>query len=57
MSQVRSPCIDVCSLNEEDVCIGCWRHVEEISNWRELTDVQKREVLVRAQQRALRLPD
>jgi uncharacterized protein len=44
-------------LNEDDVCIGCWRSADEITAWRDLSDAQKREVLARAGQRALRLPD
>ena len=25
-----SPCIGVCTLNEENICIGCNRHIDEI---------------------------
>ena len=25
-----SPCIGVCTLNAEDICIGCHRHIEDI---------------------------
>ena len=25
-----SPCIGVCTLNEDDICIGCDRHIDEI---------------------------
>ena len=25
-----SPCIGVCTLNEENICIGCGRHIDEI---------------------------
>ena len=25
-----SPCIGVCTLNAEDICIGCNRHIDEI---------------------------
>jgi predicted Fe-S protein YdhL (DUF1289 family) len=27
---VDSPCIGVCSLNKNKVCVGCWRTLEEI---------------------------
>jgi predicted Fe-S protein YdhL (DUF1289 family) len=30
---VPSPCIDVCSLNRDDVCVGCGRHIDEITAW------------------------
>jgi len=26
----KSPCIKVCKLNEQKVCIGCGRHIDEI---------------------------
>jgi len=25
-----SLCIGTCTLNEEDICIGCWRHIDDI---------------------------
>jgi len=25
-----SPCIGVCTLNEDNICIGCGRHIDEI---------------------------
>ena len=25
-----SPCIGTCTLNENDICIGCHRHIDEI---------------------------
>jgi len=30
--QIRedSPCIGTCTLNENDVCVGCGRHIDEI---------------------------
>lgn len=49
---IKSPCISVCALDDNDVCIGCWRSADEIGRWRDLSDEQKREVLVLAQQRA-----
>ena len=31
-----SPCIGVCTLNENDICIGCDRHIGDIiDNYRE----------------------
>ena len=27
-----SPCIGVCTLNEDSICIGCDRHIDEIMN-------------------------
>ena len=34
--QNDSPCIGVCTLNENDICIGCDRHIGDIIyNYRE----------------------
>ena len=50
-NRVRSPCISVCSLDEEDICVGCYRSVGEITDWSAMTDSERREVLLRAQLR------
>ncbi len=42
---VVSPCIGVCVLNMEDVCEGCFRTVEEIGQWGELSQVEQRDVV------------
>ncbi len=28
-----SPCANICTLDEEHVCMGCLRHLEEIIAW------------------------
>lgn len=47
----RSPCISVCVLDDDDVCMGCYRSASEITDWFMATDDQKREVLRRARER------
>lgn len=49
---VKSPCISICALNEEDVCVGCYRTGNEISHWGAYTDDQKRAVNLLAIERA-----
>ncbi|WP_372763917.1 DUF1289 domain-containing protein [Litorivivens sp.] len=51
---VKSPCISVCALDEDDLCMGCYRTMQEITDWSEYTNEVKREVIVRAQQRMKR---
>ena len=48
---VKSPCIEVCSLNSEDVCIGCYRTANEIIEWFSAPDQRKREILAAIAQR------
>ncbi|MDX9874783.1 MAG: DUF1289 domain-containing protein [Spongiibacteraceae bacterium] len=50
-AEVRSPCVNVCSLNDDDVCVGCWRTAEEIRDWLEFDNDQKRAVLARCHER------
>lgn len=33
----QSPCINVCTLDEHDVCTGCLRTLDEIGAWSTLT--------------------
>ncbi|MFQ6574866.1 DUF1289 domain-containing protein [Pseudomonas sp. UM16] len=39
---VPSPCISTCRLDEHKVCIGCFRHVEDIRQWRSADDDRRR---------------
>jgi len=48
---VPSPCISTCRLDEQKVCIGCFRHVEDIREWRAADDNRRREIVAGAEQR------
>ena len=48
---VTSPCTSICSLNDEDICIGCYRTSKEIQEWSLLNDDQRLDVLVRCGER------
>jgi predicted Fe-S protein YdhL (DUF1289 family) len=39
-----TPCVHICKLSD-DVCIGCKRTTEEISNWFWYEDVKKLEIM------------
>ncbi len=45
------PCVRKCCLNEEDVCLGCFRTMEEICHWNEAGGEERRTILERAGQR------
>ncbi len=40
----QSPCVRICTLNTENVCIGCGRNVEELKNWATFSDETKRTI-------------
>jgi len=42
-----SPCVNVCKLDTDFVCVGCGRTIEEVLKWSEYTEHQKTEVLDR----------
>jgi predicted Fe-S protein YdhL (DUF1289 family) len=42
---VQSPCLSICFLDEEDVCMGCYRNAQEITDWQQLSSEQRTEVL------------
>ncbi|MCE0495482.1 DUF1289 domain-containing protein [Vibrio salinus] len=49
----RSPCIRHCCLDDNDVCIGCLRTLQEIIDWRSLTSEQKSQILIQCQNRRM----
>jgi predicted Fe-S protein YdhL (DUF1289 family) len=49
---VRSPCVHVCALDEQDICTGCQRSAAEITNWGRMDNAERREVLQRSFERA-----
>jgi predicted Fe-S protein YdhL (DUF1289 family) len=47
----QSPCISVCLLDDKDICTGCFRSADDITDWFMATADQKREMLRRARER------
>ena len=47
----QSPCISVCLLDEYDICTGCFRSANEITDWFMASAEQKREMLRLARER------
>jgi predicted Fe-S protein YdhL (DUF1289 family) len=39
--QPHSPCIRQCCLDDNDICIGCFRSLNEILNWAESDSISK----------------
>jgi len=48
---IRSPCIEVCALDDHNVCIGCYRTADEIIDWFSASDDRKRDILEALQRR------
>nr|WP_276312945.1 DUF1289 domain-containing protein [Shewanella zhuhaiensis] len=45
MPVIQSPCVARCGLNDEDYCMGCLRHIDEIVGWSQASDERKLEIL------------
>ncbi|MBN6714801.1 DUF1289 domain-containing protein [Pseudomonas capsici] len=50
---VPSPCVSLCRLDEQKVCLGCFRHVEDIREWRSADDDRRRQICRNADQRRM----
>jgi hypothetical protein len=49
---VRSPCVGICVITGNRICIGCHRTLEEISAWPTASHAERTEILARSRQRA-----
>lgn len=48
---IPSPCVDICALDEKDICIGCGRSADEILEWPGMSNEEKRQVLKKIAER------
>ena len=51
VADIKSPCISVCVLNEDDVCEGCYRSAQEITDWSALSLEAKKAVMSNVKRR------
>jgi predicted Fe-S protein YdhL (DUF1289 family) len=40
-----SPCINVCQLDAQGLCVGCRRTLDEIAEWSSASEARRREIL------------
>lgn len=50
-AEPASPCISVCALDDSDVCMGCYRSADEITDWFMASYQEKQAILTRAVKR------
>ena len=51
-NEFSTPCIGVCQYDNEDICRGCLRTLDEISNWALMTEEERKEIMKKLNQRA-----
>lgn len=44
-ARVESPCVRKCTLDEDDICVGCFRSIDEICAWGGASETRRREIL------------
>ncbi|TNE77638.1 MAG: DUF1289 domain-containing protein [Gammaproteobacteria bacterium] len=48
---ITSPCVSICALDKDDVCIGCYRTAKEIRDWLLMDDDERLDVIAKAAER------
>ncbi len=51
MNEVSSPCVSICALDEDDICVGCYRSGNEITRWSQLNQDEKKQVMDKVRER------
>ncbi|MDP3462960.1 MAG: DUF1289 domain-containing protein [Bacteroidales bacterium] len=42
---VKSPCQLICTYDDDKICIGCFRSIEEVAKWDGLSNDEKQKVI------------
>ncbi|GGF82109.1 DUF1289 domain-containing protein [Alteromonas lipolytica] len=48
-----SPCVGNCCLDLDDICLGCQRHISEITGWHQADQAQRKVILQRCAERRI----
>lgn len=55
MQRPDSPCTGICTLNEDDQCLGCHRSLDEITGWEDLDPQAQWNLLSELSERAKKI--
>ena len=50
---IASPCVRNCCLNQNDICLGCFRSFDEICRWSQADEQTRRQILHNVEHRRL----
>ena len=53
---IASPCVNICYLDDHDICQGCYRSGAEITEWMRLDNEGRKKVLAKVRERELASP-
>jgi predicted Fe-S protein YdhL (DUF1289 family) len=49
---IKSPCTNICAIDPKiDLCVGCKRTIKEITSWFNLSNMEKKKILLKIQDR------
>jgi hypothetical protein len=48
---LTSPCVRMCALDDANICLGCYRSIDEICAWSQASLDERRGILARATHR------
>jgi len=51
VNSISSPCVSICALDENDVCVGCHRTGDEIAQWGSKSEAEKADIMDKVRQR------
>ncbi|WP_415888095.1 DUF1289 domain-containing protein [Neptuniibacter sp. QD37_6] len=54
-TQTESPCVRNCCLNDQDICVGCYRSLDEILRWSKVSEVERSSILKNTDRRKAQL--
>jgi len=52
LQPVESPCVSICRLDDNDLCVGCFRTATEIGQWLSYTAEQRSDIMKQLPERA-----
>ena len=53
MAEVTSPCVRNCCLDDDNICLGCFRSMDEILSWRDASEQQQADIIDAAKTRKI----
>jgi len=45
MKTTPSPCVRNCCLNDDNICLGCFRSIDEIMQWSKIDEAEKQRII------------
>ena len=55
-NEVDSPCVNICIVHPQaNICTGCFRTIDEISSWSNMTESQRKRIIKELPNRSSKL--